>query len=99
MTFTTTGTRLAALGDELSVRLPRLITLVRLLREQPLNATFALAPAIKLARQLLELQDEAAETDLLPAVDICKNMQAEMAHIHKFSFKFRKMPDVHSALL
>jgi hypothetical protein len=91
--------RLAGIGHDLTVRLPRLVALTRTLREQPLGCLIMLAPAAMLTDELIELHAESTETDLLHQIDVGKTKLPEDATMVKYSFRFRSNKAVNAAAL
>lgn len=79
--------RLSWIGNNLFLRLPRLIRLVRILRNDPAKQDVA-QEAVGLATKLSMLKDPAAETDLLhtSTVKITKTMNVDDARISNVSF-------------
>ncbi|PSN59615.1 hypothetical protein BS50DRAFT_579847 [Corynespora cassiicola Philippines] len=57
--------QLKALGSELFIRIPRLVSLARSLRSQPFLQDHLIVPALSLLKSLLRLQDSDAEERLL----------------------------------
>lgn len=77
--------RLKALACEQTLKMPRLLALVRSLRQRKGDTA---APAIVLANELMNLQDVTAENELLHKVHIRSTREAKDSAISKFSFRF-----------
>ena len=79
--------RLSRLGKDLCIRLPRLVAMVRALRqgERPLSDV---GDVIQLATELYECQDQEAESKLLHCISVKKTRHPADAYILPFSFHF-----------
>ncbi|KAK3613807.1 hypothetical protein LTR56_007674, partial [Elasticomyces elasticus] len=86
---------LSRIGNMLYIRLPRLIALVRSLRNDPADTALR-RQTVDTARQLLALKDVAAENNILHLVKLNKTVDEADAHIIPFSFDF-DIPGVFTA--
>lgn len=81
-------TKLRAIGNELCVRLPRLIAYARVACEQFTSAA-TVSAALTLAEKLLQLKDEAAENDFLHTVGVARTTLPTDLRITKYSLQFK----------
>lgn len=89
--------RLKYLGNQILIRLPRLVLLMRQLRENPELSTAHKAGL--LADTLADLQDDAAESNVLHRVKLIKTADTEDAQLVPFSFEFKSLGELESAVL
>lgn len=88
--------RLRKLGNQHFIRLPRLITLMKGVQvEQKL---MDVEPALSLAKDLLDLQDEDAETEMLHHVTVQKTEETEGVETMTYLMKFNTMPEFEAAM-
>lgn len=86
--------RLRHLAHQLFISLPRLVTLVRMLRTQ---STKDAGVAMKLAQSLLKLKDDKSENELLHLVVVQKTKHPADAYIIPVSFRFKAYSDFEAA--
>lgn len=93
--------RLRDLAQKMYIRLPRLIAMVRGLRERPpeLFDRDALDQATTLAIQLNDLRDSDAESELLHRVHVYQTRDYHSGAIVPYSLSFKTMDEFNAALL
>ena len=79
--------RLSTIGNQLYIRLPRLVALVRAARVTASDVK-ASAEATALASTILGLDDSLAESEMLHTVRVTKTSDPSDAHMVPFSFSF-----------
>lgn len=90
MSSSASAYRLRKVAFQLFIRLPRLVKLVRAVRQAP-NDTRSFRLALALAEELLALADGTAESELLHNVEVAKPLDDEDAKIMPVSFKYHNI--------
>ena len=85
--------KLKALGNELFIRIPRLVRLVRSLRLQPSPQHQLLLDALRLSKSLLRLQDSQAEGRLLRNIKVYPSSDPDATSPLRQSLQFASVED------
>lgn len=91
--------KLRHIGNQVFIRLPCLIALVRTVRHNMQQRKACISKAIKLARELLDLLSPEAESEALHQVTVVRTSDRECAGIHPWSFKYRHVGEMKAAVL
>ncbi|KAF2206565.1 hypothetical protein CERZMDRAFT_26897, partial [Cercospora zeae-maydis SCOH1-5] len=88
--------RLRKLAHQHFIRLPRLITMMKGIQTE--QKAMDVEPTLTLAKHLLELQDEDAETEMLHHVTVQRTEGVEGVETMPYLMKFNTMPEFEAAM-